>query len=64
MKYRAPGGAVFALITAAIAAFAMKRDPKGLGQDRLLNRSSKAIGIGGVIWLAWSALKRGFRRGA
>lgn len=64
MTGRPPFGAFVALITAGVAAFAMRRDPKGLGQDPLLRGSSKAIGFGGLIWLAWAALKRGFRGGA
>ncbi len=60
----APGGAIFALITAAIAAFAMRKDPNGLGRDPVLRGSTKAIGFGGAIWLAWAALKRGFSRRA
>ncbi|WP_112311709.1 hypothetical protein [Pseudogemmobacter bohemicus] len=64
MTKRSPGGAIFALITAAIAAFAMRKDPQGLGQDRVLRGSARTIGAGGVIWLVWAALKRGLSRQA
>ena len=61
---RPPFGAVLALVTAAVTAIAARRDPTGLGQDRLLRGSGKVIGIGGAIWLGWAALKRGQSRRA
>ena len=57
---REPTGAIVALITAAASLFAMRRDPKGLGQDRVLRGASTAIGSGGLVWLVWAAHRRRF----
>lgn len=59
-KTRSPFGAVVALIVAALGLVAMKTDPKGTGADPVARGATKAIGLGGAIWLAWAAVKRRF----
>ena len=63
-KRRSPFGAVVALIVAALGLVAIRTDPKGTGADPVARGATKAIGLGGALWLAWAAVRNRFSRGA
>lgn len=56
MAHRTPFGAVFAMVIAALGAGAMAADKKGLGADPVVKTSTKAIGMGGLIWALWAGV--------
>ncbi len=63
-KSRSPIGARIALIVAALGIGTMAADRKGTGADPVARTSTGLIAAGGLIWMAWAALRRRFGRKA
>ncbi len=63
-KPRSPIGARIALIVAALGIGTMAADRKGTGADTVARTSTGLIAAGGLIWMAWAALKQRLGRRA
>ncbi|MGA0540326.1 hypothetical protein [Neotabrizicola sp. VNH66] len=63
-KPRSPLGARIALIAAALGMGTMAADRKGTGADPVARTATGLIAAGGLIWLAWAAVKQRLGRKA